>query len=102
MQVPLLLVVPFHLFFHLSFVAKVSSACAHLQSQDLLPDQKLVEFFENSSEGDSGSPSAASQTSVATDQLDGQSEQHISYLILIVEFDFLSFEIKRGGVGGQV
>ncbi len=63
---PLSLVVPFHLSFHLSFVPKVSCARAHLQLQDLLPDQKLVvEFLKNSSEGDSGSPSAASQTSVA-------------------------------------
>ena len=76
MQVPLLLVVPFHLSF-LSFVAEVSCARAHLQSHDLLPDQKLVvEFLKNSSEGDSGLPSAASQTSVAIDQLDGQSGRH--------------------------
>ena len=55
----------------------VSCASAHLQSQDLLPDQKLVvEFLKNSSEGDSGSPSAASQTSVATNQSDGQFGQH--------------------------
>jgi hypothetical protein len=32
----------------------------------------VVEFLENSSEGDYSSSSTASQTSVVTDQLDGQ------------------------------
>ncbi len=61
---PLLLVVPFHLSFHLSFVGEDLCTLAHLQLQDLLPDQKLVvEFLKNSSDGDSGLPSAVSNFS---------------------------------------